>query len=235
MIGSLNGTTPGGWTRYAQLIEQAGADALELNVYTVATDPEESGADVETRIVDLCRQVVQSVEIPVAVKLSPFFTSLASFAYRLDAAEAEGLVLFNRFYQPDIDIELLSVQPTLRLSDSSELLLRLRWLATLSRQLSCDLCVSGGVHNARDAIKSLMAGASAVQMVSALLARGPEYLLTVRADMIRWMQDNEYSSLRQLRGSMALDRCPDPRAFERANYLRVLQSWRGAEQEQAGP
>ena len=235
VIGSLNGTTPGGWTRYAQLIEQAGADALELNAYTVATDPEESGADVETRIVDLCRQVVQSVEIPVAVKLSPFFTSLASFAYRLDAAEAEGLVLFNRFYQPDIDIELLSVQPTLRLSDSSELLLRLRWLATLSRQLSCDLCVSGGVHNARDAIKSLMAGASAVQMVSALLARGPEYLLTVRADMIRWMQDNEYSSLRQLRGSMALDRCPDPRAFERANYLRVLQSWRGAEQEQAGP
>jgi dihydroorotate dehydrogenase (fumarate) len=230
VIGSLNGSTPGGWTRYAKLIEQAGADALELNVYDVATDPEETGAEVEARIVQLCRDIVHSVEIPVAVKLSPFFTSLASLASRLDGTQIEGLVLYNRFYQPDIDIETLSVQPTLKLSDSTELLLRLRWLAILSRQLSCDLCVSGGVHTARDAIKAIMAGASGVQIVSALLQNGPEYLSVIQEEMVRWMQENNYSSVRSMRGIMALDRCPDPRAFERANYLRVLQSWRPQEQ-----
>jgi dihydroorotate dehydrogenase (fumarate) len=225
VIASLNGTTPGGWTRYAQLIEQAGANALELNVYFVANDPQETGVDIEKRVVDLARSVVESVSIPVAVKLSPFFSSLANLASQLDGAEVDGLVLFNRFYQPDIDVELLEVQPTLRLSDPSELLLRLRWISILSRQLSCDLAVSGGVHSGRDAIKALMAGATSVQLVSALLKHGPEYLATVHNEMIQWMQENGYDSVRQLRGSMALDRCPDPRAFERANYMRTLQSW----------
>jgi len=225
VIASLNGTTPGGWTKYARLMEQAGADALELNVYIVANDPQETGEEIEKQVIDLTRHVVQTVSIPVAVKLSPFYSSLANVASRLDAAEVDGLVLFNRFYQPDIDIELLEVAPTLRLSDSSELLLRLRWLAVLSRQLSCDFAVSGGVHNERDAIKALMAGASVVQMVSALLKHGPEHLAVVRDEMIKWMQENGYESVRQLRGSMAFDRCPDPRAFERANYMRSLHSW----------
>jgi len=230
VIASLNGTTPGGWTKYARLMEQAGADALELNVYMVANDPQETGPEIERRIVDLTKSVVASVTIPVAVKLSPFFSSLANFAAQLDVAEVSGLVLFNRFYQPDIDIELLEVAPTLRLSDPSELLLRLRWLAVLSRQLSCDLAVTGGVHDERDAIKALMAGASAVQIVSALLRHGPEYLAKIQREMIRWMEENGYESVRQIRGSMALDRCPDPRAFERANYMRTLHSWhRGSE------
>ena len=226
VIASLNGTTLSGWTEYAKEIEQAGADALELNVYFVAADPQESGAAVEERTVQLVKQVVSSVSIPIAVKLSPFFTSMSNVAAQLDDAGARGLVLFNRFYQPDIEIEALEVKPTLRLSDSSELLLRLRWLAILSKQLECDLAVSGGVHDARDAVKSIMAGAGAVQMVSSLLALGPEHLLVVRDAMVQWMEENGYASVRQMRGSMALDRCPDPAAFERANYMRTLQSWR---------
>jgi dihydroorotate dehydrogenase (fumarate) len=226
VIASLNGTTAGGWTSYAKMIEQAGADALELNVYFVASDPQESGHDVEERSIALCKEVAESIDIPVAVKLSPYFSSLANFANRLDAVGVDGLILFNRFYQPDIDIETLEVVPTLKLSDSSELLLRLRWLAILSRQLGADLCVSGGVHSAQDAIKAIMAGASAVQLVSALLALGPEHLTVVHDVMVQWMEENGYSSIRQMRGSMALDRCPDPAAFERANYMRTLQSWR---------
>lgn len=226
VIASLNGTTSGGWTNYARQIEQAGADALELNVYFVASDPQESSLDVEKRTVELVKQVSETIEIPVAVKLSPFFSSLANFANQLDATGIEGLVLFNRFYQPDIDIETLEVKPTLKLSDSSELLLRLRWLAILSRQLGADLACSGGVHSAPDAIKAIMAGASAVQMVSSLLALGPQHLTVVRDGMVEWMEENGYESIRQMRGSMALDRCPDPAAFERANYMRTLQSWR---------
>ena len=225
VIGSLNGTTPGGWTKYARLIQEAGADALELNVYLVATDPQESADLIEKRTVELCREVARSVDIPVAVKLSPFFTSLANFAAQLDGVGIDGLVLFNRFYQPDIDIESLEARPTLRLSDSSELLLRLRWLAILSRQLSCDLAVTGGVHTAEDTIKSIMTGAAAVQMVSALLTLGPEHLLVVREALSQWMEENGYDSIRQMQGSMALNRCPDPHAFERANYMRTLATW----------
>jgi dihydroorotate dehydrogenase (fumarate) len=184
------------------------------------------GADIEKEIVGLAKEVCSSVNIPVAVKLAPFFSSLSNLAWQLDDAGADGLVLFNRFYQPDIDIETLEVNPTLRLSDSSELLLRLRWLAILSRQLGADLAVSGGVHTATDAIKAIMAGATAVQMVSSLLTFGPEHLIVVRDTMTQWMEENGYSTLRQMRGSMALDRCPDPAAFERANYMRTLQSWR---------
>lgn len=225
VIGSINGVTPGGWIDYARQIEEAGADALELNTYFVATDAQESGFAVETRLLDVVAAVIDKVNIPVAVKVSPFFSSLANFVYKLDAAGADGLILFNRFYQPDIDIELLEVKPTLKLSDSSELLLRLRWLAILSRQISASLCCSGGIHTGRDAIKAIMAGAEGVQVVSALLRHGPEYLLTLRKEIEQWMEENSYTGLRQMRGSMSLSRCPDPAAFERANYMRTLHSW----------
>jgi len=225
VIGSLNGTTATGWLDYARLIQQAGADALELNFYVVATDPLEQGQAVEQRVLDILRRVKASVTIPVAVKLSPFFGSLAHVASQLDGLGADGLVLFNRFYQPDIDVETLAVVPRLQLSDSSELLLRLRWLAILSGHLRASLAVTGGVHTAVDAIKAVMAGAHAVQLVSALLQHGPEHLKTVREEMGRWMEEHEYHSLRQMQGSMNLTRCPDPQAFERANYMRVLHSW----------
>jgi len=169
--------------------------------------------------------VTEAVSIPVAAKVSPFFSSLANFVFRLEEAGIDGLVLFNRFYQPDINIELLEVEPTLRLSDSSELLLRLRWLAILSRQVSANLACSGGVHNGRDALKAIMAGADVVQVVSALLRHGPEYLQILKKEMTHWMEENHYSSLREMRGSMGLSRCPDPQAFERANYMRTLHSW----------
>ena len=226
VIGSLNGTTATGWLDYARMIQQAGANAIELNFYVVATDPLEHGQTVEQRALDILRKVKASVTIPVAVKLSPFFGSFAHMAAQLDGLGADGLVLFNRFYQPDIDIETLEVVPRLQLSDSSELLLRLRWLAILSGHLRASLAVTGGVHTAVDAIKAVMAGAHAVQLVSALLQHGPEHLKTVREEMVRWMEEHEYHSLRQMHGSMNLTRCPDPAAFERANYMRVLQSWR---------
>ena len=226
VIASLNGTTAGGWVEYARRMEEAGADALELNVYYLATDPEEPAATVEQRTLDILRTVKQTVSIPVAVKLSPFFSSLAHFATELDVAGADALILFNRFYQPDIDIEQLEVTPKLELSNSSELLLRLRWLAILSEKVRCSLAVTGGVHTALDAIRAIMVGAHAVQMVSALLRRGPAHLRTVLDEMSTWMEDHEYTSLRQMQGSMSLARCPDPAAFERANYIRVLQGWR---------
>jgi dihydroorotate dehydrogenase (fumarate) len=227
VIASLNGATPGGWIEYARLIEQAGADALELNTYYVATDPQETGFAVEQRILEVVRAVSDVVSIPLAVKVSPFFSSFANFAARLDEIGADGLIMFNRFYQPDIDIETLEVKPTLRLSDSSELLLRLRWLAILARQISANLCVSGGVHTGIDAIKSVMAGADAVQVVSALLRHGPEYLATIEQSMRQWMEENGYASVRQMRGSLSLSTCPDPQAFERANYVRTLHSFAG--------
>jgi dihydroorotate dehydrogenase (fumarate) len=225
VIASLNGVTLGGWLQYARLMEQAGADALELNVYLLATDPGESGEAIERGTLALLREVKREVRIPVAVKLSPFFSSLAHFARDLADAGADGLVLFNRFYQPDIDVEELEVTRSLRLSDSSELLLRLRWLAILHGRVRADLAVTGGVHSALDAIKAVMTGANAVQMVSALLERGPEHLRAVRERTIEWMEEHEYESLEQMRGSMSLLRCPDPKAYERTNYLRILQAY----------
>lgn len=227
VIASLNGTTTKGWTGYARRMQEAGADALELNVYYLATDPTETSQDVEQRTLDILAAVKETVTIPVAVKLSPFFSSLASFAAALDAAGADGIVVFNRFYQPEIDIEALEVVPTLELSTSSELLLRLRWLAVLSGQVSASLAVSGGVHTAADAIKAVMAGADGVQMVSSLLKHGPGHIQAVLREMETWMVDHEYSSLGQMKGSMNLSRSPDPAAFERANYIRVLQGWKG--------
>jgi len=227
VIGSLNGVTPGGWLEYARLIQDAGASALEINLYGVPTDPLTMGWDIEERATEVVRLVAQSVTIPVAVKLSPYYSALAHFAARVEAAGAQGLVLFNRFYQADIDPEALEVVPTLRLSRSEELLLRLRWLAILSGRGPADLAVSGGIHTGLDAVKAVMAGAHVVQVVSAVLKHGPERLAQIRLEFEQWVEAHEYESLAQLRGSMNLKRCPDPRAFERASYLRVLQGWRG--------
>lgn len=225
VVASLNGTTVGGWLKYAKLIEEAGAAALELNFYVLATDPSRSGDAIERESLQVIDQIKGRVQIPLAVKLSPFYSSLSCFAKHLDKTGVDGLVLFNRFYQPDIDPEQLEIAPMLKLSDSSELLLRLRWLAILSGWVEADLAVTGGVHTEIDAIKAVMCGADAVQMVSALLERGPDYLRTVHTKLGRWLEAHEYESLQQMRGSMNLKRCPDPKAFERANYMKTLQSW----------
>ena len=226
VIGSLNGTSPAGWLDYARLIEQAGADALELNVYYLATQAWETSDAVERRALEGLKTVKQGVKIPVAVKLSPFYSSLANLAKQLDDGGADGLVLFNRFYQPDLDVEALEVVPSLKLSDSSELLLRLRWLAILSGHVKGSLACSGGVHTPVDAIKAVMAGAHAVQVVSALLQRGPAHLATLRDGMASWMAEHEYESLAQMQGSMSHQSCPNPQALERANYMRILQGWK---------
>lgn len=224
VIGSLNGVSEGGWLSYARLIEEAGADGLELNIYELATDPEESGEMVERRELQVARAVKEAVSIPVAVKLSPFYSSIANFARKLDHLGVDALVLFNRFYQPDIDVEQLEVV-RVQLSSSSELSLRLRWLAILSGRIKASLAATGGVHTAIDAIKAVMVGAQGVQMVSALLEHGPGHLKMVREGISRWMEEHEYESLRQMQGSMNLARCANPRAYERANYVKVLQSW----------
>jgi dihydroorotate dehydrogenase (fumarate) len=226
VIASLNGHTPHGWLKYARLMEEAGADALELNLYFLAADPWDSGAHVEGRILEIVRTVREATALPLAVKLSPFFSSLAHFAKSLDSAGANGLVLFNRFYQPDIDVEELEVTPTLRLSDPSELNLRLRWIALLAGKVHASLAVTGGVHTPEDVLKAIMVGADAVQTVSALLLRGPGYLRVLVDGLRAWLEEHEYASLSQAKGSMSLQRCPDPAAFERANYTRILQSWR---------
>ncbi|MBL9077311.1 MAG: dihydroorotate dehydrogenase-like protein [Planctomycetes bacterium] len=226
VIASLNGHTESGWIDYGKRIEDAGADALELNLYSVATDTGESGAEVEDRAVMIVRQVARSLRIPVAVKLSPFYTSLPHFALRLREAGATGLVLFNRFFEPDLDLEALELHTHMDLSHRSELLLRLRWLALLSGQVDVELAVSGGVHTATDAIKAVMCGAHCVQLVSALLKGGAERTSTLCAEVRRWLQDHGYESLRQMRGSMDHSRSPDPKALERANYMRALQTYR---------
>jgi dihydroorotate dehydrogenase (fumarate) len=229
VIGSLNGTTPGGWLNYARSIEEAGADALELNLYTIAAAADESSTDIEDRAVEMVCLVKEAVRIPVAVKLSPFYTALGHFAHRVDEAGADGLILFNRFYQPDLDPENLQVMRTLALSTSSELPLRLRWLGLLAGRVRASLAVTGGVHTHSDALKALMAGADAVQLVSVLLRRGPSHLKILRAELAAWMEAYEYESLSQLKGTLSLHSCPDPRAYERANYMLVLQSWNSRE------
>jgi len=226
VIGSLNGTTNEGWLHYAELIQQAGADALELNIYFLATDPDEGGVAVESRVLDITRTVSASITIPVAVKLSPFFSSLTHLARQIEAAGAVGLIVFNRFYQPDIDVEALETLPSLQLSDSSELLLRLRWLGILHGRTGLSLAATGGVHDSLDAVKAIMSGAHAVQMVSCLLRHGPERLRLVIDGFTAWMEEHEYASVTQMRGSMSLFHTPNPQAFERANYMHVLQGWR---------
>ena len=228
VIGSLNGTTAEGWLEFARLIERAGADALELNFYHVATDLLEEAGSVERRVVDIVAVLKESITIPIAVKLSPFYSSLPHLAAQLDRIAADGLILFNRFYQPDIDPLTLETVPQLHLSDSSELLLRLRWLAILYGRLRGSLAASGGVHEPIDAVKAIMAGATAVQIVSVLLKRGPEYLRHFITGFQQWADKHDYESLDQMRGSMSLERCPDPASFERGNYVRILQSWQRA-------
>jgi len=226
VIASLNGTTPGGWVDFSRLIEQAGASALELNLYAVPTDPTRDGAAVERDTLEMVRTVKSRVTIPVAVKLSPFYTSISSLARSLEETGADGLVLFNRLFEPEIDVDALEVRRVLRLSDSSELPLRLRWLAILSAQRRIPLAISGGVHEVVDAIRALMAGATVVQVVSTLLRNGPSRLVALRAGLERWLVEREYASLRQLRGSMNLKACPDPSAYQRANYIHLLHGWR---------
>jgi dihydroorotate dehydrogenase (fumarate) len=225
VIGSLNGASEGGWLTYAKQIEQAGADGLELNLYELATDPEEAGHEVEVRGLRIVRSVREAIKIPLAVKLSPFYSSLVHFARSLDFIGIDALVLFNRFYQPDIDLEHLEVERVLNLSTPSEVLLRLRWLAILSGRVQASLAITGGVHSTSDALKAVMAGAHGVQMVSALLKYGPEYVAQIREGMAHWLEEHEYESLRQLQGSLSLLRTPNPGAYERANYIRILQSW----------
>jgi dihydroorotate dehydrogenase (fumarate) len=224
IIASLNGASGGGWVDYARRIEQAGAHALELNIYRIPTDPLEPASSVEQGYVDLVASVRRAVRLPLAVKLGPFFSAPAHMASRLDDAGADGLVLFNRFYQPDFDLEALNVRPHLALSGSDELLLRLHWVAILFGRTRCDLGITGGVHTAQDALKAMMAGARVAMMTSALLQRGIEHLTTVSDEMARWMAEHEYESVRQMLGSLSYRNVPDPSAFERANYLRVLRS-----------
>jgi dihydroorotate dehydrogenase (fumarate) len=226
VVASLNGSTVGGWIEHARMMQEAGADALELNMYRIATSPETSGAEVERQMIETVRAVKSAVTMPVAVKLSPFFASLAHFAHELDQAGADGLVVFNRFYQPDIDIEELAVSRALHLSDSSELLLRLHWTAILSGHVKASLAVTGGVHTAVDVIKATMAGAHVTQMVSALLQHSVEHLSRVRQDLIEWLEKHEWHSLAEMRGNMSFLKVPDPEAYERGNYMLMLQSWR---------
>jgi dihydroorotate dehydrogenase (fumarate) len=225
IIASLNGITTGGWLGYAKKIEQAGADALELNAYYVAANSEISGAAVEQMYVELVKKVKASVKIPVAVKLGPYFSSTSNMATRLDAAGANALVLFNRFYQPDFDLESLEVVPTLHLSTPDELLLRIHWVGTLYGRVRADLAVTGGVHSAQDVLKSMMAGAKAVMMASVLLKRGIPYLRTIQEGIQKWMEEHEYGSIALMQGSMSQKSVEDPAAFQRANYMRVIGSY----------
>jgi dihydroorotate dehydrogenase (fumarate) len=225
VIGSLNGSTASGWLNYAKSIEQAGADALELNVYTVGSELNQDCASVEKRIVDMVRAVTRQTKIPVAVKLSPFYSALTNLAQQLEQAGAKGLVLFNRFYQPDIDINDLQVDLKLDLSTSAELLLRLRYLALLSGRLKASLGVSGGVHTAEDVVKAVMAGADGVQLVSVVLKQGIQVIGRLKRDLETWLDTHEYQSLGQARGSMNLSRSPNPVMYERGNYIRILQGY----------
>jgi dihydroorotate dehydrogenase (fumarate) len=225
VIASLNGTSPGGWISYAKQMEQAGADALELNIYYIPVNADKNSLDVEQQYVDLVRAVKAEVHIPVAVKLGPFFSSMANVAQKLDATGVNGLVLFNRFYQPDYDLEALEVVPNLILSNSHDLLLRLHWIAVLYGSVKADMALTGGVHCATDVIKAMMAGAKVAMMTSALLKRGISYLDTIATELLVWMGEHEYDSIKQMQGSMSRNAVPQPRAFERANYVKVLSSY----------
>ena len=225
VFASLNGVSPGGWTRYAALMEQAGADAVELNIYYMATDAELDGASAEARYVEVVRQVKKLLRVPLAVKLSPFFSSIPNAAQKIDRAGADALVLFNRFYQADIDLETLEIVPRLVLSNSSELPLRLNWVALLYGHLQADMAVTGGVHTADDVLKSMMAGARAAMMTSALLQHGIAWMGEVLRDLRTWMEVHEYESIQIMQGSMSRQRVSDPSAFERGNYMKALSSY----------
>jgi len=225
VIASLNGSSRGGWMSYAKQIQQAGADALELNIYYIPIDPHVTSEQVEHNYVELVKAIKAEVRLPVAVKLGPYFSSMANVASKLDAGGADALVLFNRFYQPDYDLEALEVVPNLILSNSHELLLRLHWIAVLYGQIKADLALTGGIHAATDVVKAMMAGAKVAMMTSALLKRGINYLDTLATELLIWMGEHEYDSIRQMQGSMSRNAVPQPNAFERANYMKVLGSY----------
>ena len=222
-MASLNGVTPGGWIDYARLLEQAGADGLELHIYHAASDMSLSAADVERQAIQIVRAVKGSVRIPVAIKMAPLLTAFAHFAGQLDQAGADGLVMFTRFHRIDIDVKELEVIRSLPLSDSSELPMRLRGAAALAGRIKASIALTGGVHTGLDVIKGTMAGAHATQLVSALLRHGPEHLRTVRREIEAWMQEHEWNSLAEMRGNMSLERIPDPAAYERANFRMALR------------
>ena len=224
VIASLNGTSRSGWIRFARDVQQAGCDAVELNLYSLVTDPIRTSAHVENDYYELVQELKHSLRVPLAVKLSHFFTAPANLARRLDLAGVNALVLFNRFYQPDFDIEELEVTPRLSLSHSQELLLRLHWTAIMHGHVKADLAITGGVHTAEDVIKSMMAGAKVAMMTSALLQNGVKHASSILRDLARWMEDHEYTSIRQMQGSMSYLSVPDPEAFERVNYMRTLRS-----------
>jgi dihydroorotate dehydrogenase (fumarate) len=225
VIGSLNGRSPGGWVRYAELMEQAGADALELNIFDIPTDTSLTAEDLETRYCNLVRAIRKSVRVPIAVKLGSYFTSFANFAKRLAEAGADGVVIFNRFYQPDFDLEEMEVTPNLVLSSPHELRLRLHWAAILYHQVETYIAITGGVHDSSDVLKCMMAGAHVAMMTSALLKYGIEHIGVVLAGMEAWMTEHEYVSVRQMRGSMSLVNIENPTAFLRGNYMKMLGSY----------
>jgi dihydroorotate dehydrogenase (fumarate) len=225
IIASLNGATVGGWTRYARRMQEAGADALELNVYYIPTDPALSGAQVEDTYGEILTAVKAAVSIPVAIKLSPYFSNMAAMARRLDELGTDGLVLFNRFYQPDIDLETLEVRPNVLLSTPQDLRLPLTWIGILYGRLRADMAASSGAHTGADALKLLLCGATVVMMTSALLRHGPGHLRTVLDEMTGWMREREYESVDQLRGSVSQMHAEDPSAFERAQYMRALTTY----------
>jgi len=223
IIASLNGSTMGGWTKFAGEIERAGADAIECNVYYIPTDPKLSAEDIETTYLDILRAVKSTVTIPVAVKLSPFFSNMANMAQRLDAAGADALVLFNRFYQPDIDLEELELRPNVLLSTPQSLRLPLTWIGILFGRIKAGLAATSGVHGAQDVIKLLMVGANVTMLCSALMRHGINHLRHIERELREWMEEHEYESVTQMRGSMSQIRCPDPGAFERSQYMRAVK------------
>lgn len=225
IIASLNGTSRGGWLSYARELAEAGCDAIELNLYSLVSDPRRTSLRVENDYCDLVREVKNVTSVPVAVKVSPFFTAPLHFLHQLDSAGADALVLFNRFYQPDLDIEQLAAIPRLTLSHSGELLLRVHWTALISGKVKAKLAITGGVHTAEDVIKCVMAGADVSMMASALLRNGPRHASVVLADLTHWMEEHEYESIHQMLGSMCHRSAPDPTAFERINYIRTLSTY----------
>jgi len=225
VIASLNGVSKGGWIKYAKEMEKAGADALELNIYFVPTDLSLSANDIENMYFDLVEAVTASVKIPVAVKIAPYFSSVGNMALKLQKAGAKGLVIFNRFYQPDFDLEALEVVPNLVLSHSSELTIRLHWAAILFDKVKMDMAITGGVHTAEDVLKSMAAGARVAMMTSVLLEKGPGYLKTLEAGVREWLETHEYQSIEQMQGSLSQKNVAHPAAFERANYVKVLSSY----------
>jgi dihydroorotate dehydrogenase (fumarate) len=226
VIGSLNGVSTGGWIQFARLIQEAGADALELNIYFVPTNPDMTGLDITKMHEEIVGDVAKTIDIPLSVKIAPFFSAIPNVCKRLAAAGAKGLVLFNRFYQPDFDLESLEVVPHLVLSNSHDMRLPLRWVAILYGRVDCDFAISSGVHTHQDVLKGLMAGAKVTCMTSAVLKNGPYRIANVLHDLEQWMEEHEYESVKQMQGSMSQKNVKEPTAFERANYMKMLHSWK---------